>query len=329
MGLKMVTGILMRGLLLILLAVSAPAMAQDSFPTKTMKWIVPYPPGGIPDRLARAYALKLSEHFGQSVVVENKPGANSLVGGKALAQEPADGHTLLMVTSVVAVGRTLYPGSSWPAHPLDTFAPVSSMIQMANVIVVPASSPYTTIGELIAAAKAKPGTLQYGVPSLGSSVHIGMELFSERSGIKLSTIGFKGGPDLATNLIGGHIGIAADNLTNALPHIQSGKLRALMVMSRARNPVIPNVPSSSDAGFPDFASTSWQGVVVRAGTPQPIVEKLAREIARISALPEIKKMFEERGDSLEASTPAQFEALIREEATSMTAALKRLHITSQ
>jgi len=312
----------------LLLVAALPALAQDNFPSKPVKWIVPYPPGGIPDRLARAYTIRLAQAWGQPVVVENKPGANSLIGGKALGEEPADGHTMLMITSVVAVGRALYPTSSWPAHPLDVFAPVSSMIKLTNVVVVPADSPYKTMADLIAASKAGKNPVQYGVPSLGSSVQLGMEVFAERSGMKVAGVPFKGGPDLATNLIGGHIGLAADNLTNSLPHIRSGKLRALMVMSPQRNSVIPDVPSTTDVGYGDFESSSWQGVAVKVGTPKPIVDKISREIVRISKLPEVRKLFEEQGDILVSSTPEEFAGLIRHEATTMTAVLKRLHITS-
>ena len=313
----------------LLLVAALPASAQDNYPSKPIKWIVPYPPGGIPDRLARAYAIRLAQAWGQPVVVENKPGANSLIGGKALGEEPADGYTLLMITSVVAVGHTLYPTASWPAHPLDVFAPVSSMIKLTNVVVVPADSPYKSMADLIAASKAAKDPVQYGVPSLGSSVHLGMELLAQRTAMKVAGVPYKGGPDLAMNLIGGHIGLGADNLTNSLPHIRSGKLRALMVMSPQRNPVIPDVPSTTDVGYGDFESSSWQGVAVKVGTPKPIVDKLSREIVRISKLPEVRKLFEEQGDQLVSSTPEEFAALIRHEAGTMTAVLKRLNITSQ
>jgi tripartite-type tricarboxylate transporter receptor subunit TctC len=245
----------------------------------------------------------------------------------ALAEEPAAGHTRLMITSVVAVGRTLYPGSAWPAHPLDVFAPVSDMIKLTNVVVVPASSPFKTMQDLVVAGQGGAGPVQYGVPSLGSSVHLGMEMLAERGGFKVAGIGFKGGPDLINNVIGGHIGVAADNLTNSLAHIRSGRVRALMVMSPTRNAVIPQVPCSADAGFGDFESVSWQGVAVKAGTPRPLVERLARELALIAAMPGVRKMFEEQGDFIVASTPDAFASLIRQETATMTAVLKRLNIT--
>ena len=313
----------------VLVAAAPPLRAQDSFPGKPIKWIVPYPPGGIPDRLARAYAIRLNQAWGQPVIVENKPGANSLIGGKALGDEPADGHTLLMITSVVAVGRALYPTSSWPAHPLDVFAPVSSMIKLSNVVVVPADSPHKSMADLITSSKANRDGVQYGVPSLGSSVHLGMEMLAERSGMNVKGVGFKGGPDLINNVIGNHIGVAADNLTNSLAHIRSGKVRALMVMSPVRNAVVPHVLSATEAGFGDFESASWQGVAVRVGTPKPIVDKISREIVRISQLPEMRKMFEEQGDLLVSSTPEEFTSVIRHEVTTMTAVVKRLNITSQ
>ena len=319
---KLLRNLLLFAITTLVFAAPLPVLAQDTFPSKPIKWIVPYPPGGIPDRLARAYAIRLNQAWGQPVIVENKPGANSLIGGKAIGEEPADGHTLIIITSVVAVGRALYPTSSWPAHPLDVFAPVSSMIKLSNVIVVPVDSPHRTIADLIASSKVDKDGVQYGVPSLGSSVHLGMEIFGERSGMKVAGVGFKGGPDLINNVIGGHIGVAADNLTNSLPHIRSGKVRALMVMSPTRNVVVPNVPSSTDTGFGDFESYSWQGVAVRVGTPKAIIDKISREIVRISKLPEIRKMFEEQGDILVSSTPEEFANLIREETRVTAKAIK-------
>lgn len=311
----------------LLATASLPASAQENFPNKQIRWIVPFPPGGIPDRLARTYAQHMGQSLGQSVIVENRPGANSLVGSKALAEQPADGHTLMMVTPVIAVGRALYPASTWPDHPLDVFSPVSAMIKLTNVVVVPADSPYKTMADLITAGKAGNEPIQYGVPSLGSSVHLGMEMLAQRAGAKMASIGFKGGPDLINNVLGGHVGVAADNLTNALSHIRSGRVRALMVMSPSRNAVIPDVPSAAEVGFPGFESVSWVGVTVKVNTPKPLVDKLSREIARISSLPEVRRVFEEQGDFIVSSTPEEFSSLIRNEEATMTKVIEKLGIS--
>jgi tripartite-type tricarboxylate transporter receptor subunit TctC len=315
----------------LLAAAPLPALAQsaDQYPTGMIKWIVPYPAGGIPDRLARAFGEKLREAWGQTVIVENMPGANSLIGNEALARSAPDGHTMIMLTPVIAVGRTLYPTANWPEDPLSIFAPVSRMIKTSNVIVVPAASEYKTIADLISRTKAAAQPELFGVPSIGSAVHLGMEEFAERTGMKLQVVPFKGGPQLIGDLVGGHIGLAADNLSNALPHIRSGRARALMVMSPTRNPVAPEIPSTADAGWKDFESASWQGVAVRAGTPKPIIDKISREIQRIGKLPELKARFEDRGDTLETTTPEEFTSLIRSESMRMSALIKRRNIKGQ
>lgn len=305
------------------------AQGADQYPSGMIRWIVPYPAGGIPDRLARAFGEKLQEAWGQTVIVENMPGANSLIGNEALARSAPDGQTMIMLTPVIAVGRTLYPTANWPADPLSIFAPVSRMIKTSNVIVVPANSPYKTIADLVARSKSAAQPELFGVPSIGSAVHLGMEEFAERTGMNLQVVPFKGGPQLIGDIIGGHIGLAADNLSNSLPHIRSGRARALMVMSPSRNPVAPDIPSTADAGDPAFESASWQGVAVRAGTPKPIVDKIAREIIRIGKLPELKAKFEDRGDTLETTTPEEFTTLIRSESVRMGALIKRRNIKGQ
>ena len=306
--------------------VSPPATAQGGYPNRPIRWVVPLPAGGITDRIARAYAHKLKDALGQPVVVENKPGANTLIGTEMVAQAPADGHTFLSVTPPLLTGAVLYPKANWPADPLQIFTPVSNLIRLTNVIVVPADSPYKNVHDLIAHSSTSPKPVSYGSSSLGSVIHLAMEEFALRSGAKLTVVPYKGGPPMLNDLIGGHLGLAVDNLTNSLPHIRAGKLRALLVLSESRNAAIPDVPTTSDLGMKDFEASGWQGIAVNKGTPREIVERLEKEFIRISALPEIKKQFEASGDTILGTTSTEFARQIREQGQRQQDLIRKLNI---
>lgn len=314
---------------LFLCAAALPLAARaqgGAYPKEPIKWIVPLPPGGITDRIARAYADKLKDALGQPVVVENRPGGNTLIGTQAVAQAPADGLTLVSVTPALLTGAVLYPKASWPADPLQAFTPVSNLIKLTNVIVVPANSPYKTVQDLIRAGNAEPTPIAYGASSLGSVIHLSMEEFGIRNGVKLNVVPYKGGPPLLTDLIGGHVGLAVDNLANSLPHIRAGKLRALLVLSDTRNAALPDVPTTTDLGMKDFEASGWQGVAVPKGTPQAIVDRLEKEFIRISALPEIKRAFEASGDLIVGSTSAEFANLMVVQGQRQRDLIKKLNI---
>ena len=314
---------------LFLCAAALPLAARaqgGAYPKEPIKWIVPLPPGGITDRIARAYADKLKDALGQPVVVENRPGGNTLIGTQAVAQAPADGLTLVSITPALLTGAVLYPKANWPADPLQAFTPVSNLIKLTNVIVVPANSPYKTVQDLIRAGKAEPTPISYGASSLGSVIHLSMEEFGMRNGVKLNVVPYKGGPPMLTDLIGGHVGLAVDNLTNSLPHIRAGKVRALLVLSDTRNVALPDVPTTADLGMKDFEASGWQGVAVPKGTPQAIVDRLEKEFIRISALPEIKRAFEASGDLIVGSTSAEFANLMVVQGQRQRDLIKKLNI---
>lgn len=304
-----------------------PARAQTApYPSQPIRWVVPVPAAGIVDRVARAYAEKLKDSLGQAVIVDNKAGGNTLIGTEAVATAKPDGLTLLSITPALVTGAMLYPKANWPADPLQTFIPVSALIKLANIIVVPADSPYKTVQELIQKSKSGSNPLPYGASSLGSMVHLGMEEFGMRSGAKVEVVPYKGGPPMLQDLLGGHLGAAVDNLSNSLPYIRSGKLRALLVLSEERNAAIPDVPSTADIGMKGFDASGWQGVAVPKGTPQPIVDRLEKEFMRISALPEIKKAFEDRGDVIVGSSSAEFTKLMRQQAQDQQELIRKLSI---
>jgi len=304
-----------------------PARAQTSpYPSQPLKWVVPVPAGGIVDRVARAYSEKLKDSLGKAVLVENKAGGNTLIGTEAVAMAKPDGLTLLSVTPALVTGAILYPKANWPADPLQAFIPVSALIRLANIIVVPADSPYKTVQELIQKSKAGSNPVPYGASSLGSMVHLGMEEFGMRSGAKFEVVPYKGGPPMLQDLLGGHLGLAVDNLSNSLPYIRSGKLRALLVLSEERNATIPDVPSTADLGMKGFDASGWQGVAVPKGTPQPIVDRLEKEFMRISALPEIRTAFEGRGDVIVGSSAAEFTKLMLQQAQNQQELIRKLNI---
>ena len=297
---------------------------SNSYPSQPIKWVVPVPAGGIVDRVARAYSDKLKDSLGQPLLVENKAGGNTLIGTQVVAEAKPDGLTLLSVTPALVTGAVLYPQANWPVDPLQTFTPVSWLIKLTNVIVVPGNSAFKTIQDLIQKSRSNP--IQYGASSLGSMDHLGMEEFGVRSGAKLSVVPYKGGPPMLQDLLGSHLGLAVDNLSNSLPHIRSGKLRALLVLSEERNAMVPDVPSTADIGMKDFDASGWQGVAVPKGTPQPVVDRLEKEFMRISVLPEIKRAFEGQGDVIVGSSSVEFTKLIRAQTQKQQELIRKLNI---
>lgn len=307
------------------LAQAASAQPAVAYPSGAVRWIVPYPPGGAGDTVARAYAGRLKDALGQPVIVENRPGANTLIGFSALLEAPADGHTMLMIAPVVTTGHLLYPKAKWPSDPLAVMQPVSQLLRLANVMVVPASSPYRSIRDLLDHPKGKEPLL-YGASSVGSPVHLAMEDFARRTGLPVRAVPYKGGPSMLPDLIGGQIGLAIENLFNVLPYIKSGKLRPLLVLSSQRSEVIPDVPSSADLGYEDLDWAGWQGVVVKAGTPSAIVEKLEAEFRRLSSEPELRKVAEAGGAIVVGGSAAAFTDLVRTDGLRQTALIRALGI---
>ena len=294
------------------LATAAAAQTADNYPSKPIRWIVPYPAGGPTDRLTRDFASQLQQALGQPVIVDNRAGGNTLVGTQAVMNAPADGYTLFTLTPPLVSGPLLYPDGSWPADALAVFQPVSMFIKVNNGLVVPANSPYTSIQDLLAAGKRERKPVLFGTASIGTAAHIAALQFGMRTGIEMSSVPYKGAAPMITDVLAGHIGLATDSLTNWTSHVKTGKGRVLVILGPERAAAWPNVPSMKDLGFPDFEGAGWQGLGVRVGTPKPIVDRLTREIQRISKTPEIKR-HEESGDEIIGSTPEYFTAFIRDE----------------
>jgi tripartite-type tricarboxylate transporter receptor subunit TctC len=293
----------------LVLAFAAAAVAQE-YPTKPVRLIIPFPPGGSNDVVGRMIATQLGERLGKQVVVDNRGGAGGVLGTEVAAGSAPDGYTLLVISLAYTVNPWLY---KLKYDPLKAFAPVAMLASGANVLSVHPSVPVTSVKELIALAKQKPGELNYASAGAGSFQHLGSELFRLMAGVDIVHIPFKGGGPAMIDVVGGHSQVLFSSLVQTGGHIRSGKLKALGVGSVARSPLFPELPTIAEAGVPGYEMANWWGIVAPAGTPQPIVDKLAREIGAVLALPETQKLFAGEGAEVVQKTPAEFAAFIEAE----------------
>jgi tripartite-type tricarboxylate transporter receptor subunit TctC len=270
---------------------------------------VPYPPGGFNDTLGRTLAAKFTEAWGQPAIVENKPGANTVIGSDFVAKSAPDGYTLLIVAFPFAVTPSLL--KNMPYDTVKDFAPIAWAAVSPNVLVVNPSLPVKSVGELIALAKAKPGTLSYASTGNGSSNHISMELFKSLAGVDIVHIPYKGSGPAVTDLLGGQVQLMFDNAPNVMPQVKAGKLRALGMSSARRASFAPEIPTVAESGVPGYEVAVWFGVVAPAGTPREIVQKLNAEVLKILAMPDVRERFTAAGVEPVGSTPEQFGEHIR------------------
>jgi tripartite-type tricarboxylate transporter receptor subunit TctC len=292
-------------------AFAQPAFAQ-SYPTKPIKLIVPFPPAGSTDLSARAVASKLGERLGQPVVIENKPGAGGNIGSDMAAKSPADGYTLLVGTvGTHGINPSLYSKMSYD-H-LKDFTPVILLSTTPNVLVVHPSFAPSSVKEVIALAKAKPGELTFASSGSGTSIHLSGELFKSMAGIQMTHVPYKGSGPMLVDLMGGQTSMAFDNLSSAIAHIKAGKLKAIATTGPQRAPALPDLPTISEAGLTGYDSTSWNAVYAPAGTPKEIVDRLNKELRAILESAETRKFFAEQGAEAGGGTPQQLDAFMRAE----------------
>lgn len=285
--------------------------AQD-YPSKPVRFVVPFAPGGTTDVLARLVGERLSASLGQQFVVDNKPGAGGNVGTAQVAKAEPDGYTLLMGTvGTHAINASIYP--SLPYDPVQDFAPVTLVATVPNVLVVNPEVPANSVAELIALAKEKPGELNFASSGNGSSIHLSGELFKAMTGVDIVHVPYKGSGPAVIDLLGGQVQMMFDNLPSSAPQIKAGKLRPLGVTSKERSPTLPDVPTIAEAGVPGYEALSWFGVLVPAGTPEAIVAKLRDEIAEALADPAMRERFAELGAVPVGDTPAEFADFISAE----------------
>ena len=261
------------------------AAAADAYPTHTVRWVVPYPPGGTTDILARIMAQRLTERLGQQVVVDNRPGAGNNIGTELVVKAPPDGYTVLLVNPANAINATLYQNLSF--NFLRDLAPVAGLVRVPNVMEVTVSLPAKTVAEFIAYAKANPGKVILASSGSGTSVHLSGELFKSMTGVDLTHVPYKGAGPALVDLIGGQTHVMFDNLPSSIEYIKSGKLRALGVTTQKRAAALPDVPTVADT-VPGYEASAWFGMAAPKGTPAEIVNRLNREINDALADPKIK-----------------------------------------
>jgi tripartite-type tricarboxylate transporter receptor subunit TctC len=297
--------------ILALSAFASPAtLAQTTdWPTKPVKFISPFPPGGSVDPLARLMAVKLSESLGQQFIVENKTGASGSIGTAFVAKSPPDGYTYVFVFDTHAVNPSLLP--NMPFDTLKDLAPVMVVGTSPMVIVTNASKPYKTFADVIAAAKARPGTITYGTVGAGSLGHLTMTLLQQAAGITLIHVPYKGGGPMTTDALGGQIDLGIASVAQQGPHVRGGKLRGLAVTGDRRSQVLPDVPALAESGFPGFSALAWWGIFGTAGTPKPIIDKLHAELVKALNRPEVRKQLSESlGMDIAASSPEETQKFV-------------------
>lgn len=303
-----------------------PVSAQQVYPSKTVRIVVPFAPGGSTDIFARYIADKLGPALAQPVIVENRAGAAGNIGAEVVARSAPDGYTLLMATTgVMSINNALYQNMTYDAA--KDFEPVIFVASITNVLVVAPELPATSVRELIALAKAKPGSLSFGSSGAGSSTHLSSELFKSMAEIDVLHVPYKGSSQALTDLIAGRISMIIDNMPGAIGFIKEGRLHALGVTGSKRSPALPDVPTIAEAGVPGYESLSWSGIAVPVGTPKDIVARLNREIAAILAQPDIRDKFAQAGADPIGGPPQLFADHIRVEREKWSKLIRERGIT--
>ena len=288
------------------------AQAQPAFPSKPLSIIVPFAAGGATDILARIVGQALSTEIGQSVIIENRPGAGGNIGGQLAAKANPDGHTLFMgAVGTHAINPSLY--KKMPYDPIKDLAPLTRVANVPNLLVANPQQPFKTVQELIAYAKAHPGKVNFGSSGNGTSIHLSGEMFSHMAKADIVHVPYKGSAPAMNDLLGNQIAIMFDNMPSALQYVRAGKLNALGVTSAKRSPELPNVPTIAEAGVPGYEASSWFGLFVPAATPAPVQAKLHAALVKVLAQPDVKKRMADQGAEVVSEKPEQFAAFIQAE----------------
>jgi tripartite-type tricarboxylate transporter receptor subunit TctC len=303
------------------------ALAQ-SYPSKPVRILVPYAPGGPYDDIARVIAQNLGELWGQAVVVDNRGGAGGMIGAEAVAKSSPDGYTLLLGNSgPMTINPTLQPKMLYDAQ--KDFAPVTMVLSGQMVLVVHPSLPVKNVRELVRLAKAKPGQLNYASAGVGNLQHLGMELLQSLAGIKLNHVPYKGAAPAFIDLIAGQVDLMFANIVGALPHLKSGRVRALAVSSAKRAAVLPEVPSVAESGYPTFDATTWTGIFAPAATPKEIIAKLHGDIIKVLQRQSVRDRFAAQGSEVVAETPEQLAAFMRKETALFAKVIRSANIRAE
>ncbi len=294
-------------------AALAPSLAAaQAWPSKPVRFIVPYPPGGTSDILARTLGQKLGEALGQTILVENKPGANGNVGAEFVAKSPPDGYTFLLADiGAIAISPSVYPTLGY--DPVKDFAPVTMVAYSPHILAVNPQVAANSVAELVALAKAKPGKLNYAASSTGSAPHLAGVEFAARAGINWAYIPYKGGAQAITDVVGGQADVLFNGMLATYPQVKAGKLRILAISSAKRVAAIPDVPTVAESGFPGFETGSWQGILAPPGTSREVVARLGGEVTKILQSADMKERLAAQGAEVYVMPPDEFAAFIRRE----------------
>ena len=307
-----------------LVPVMASAQSQP-WPSKSIRFIVPFPPGGGTDVLTRAVAPRLAEALGQTVVVDNRTGAGGMIGVDLAAKSPPDGYTLVLATvGQIAINPSLY--AKMPFDPVRDLAPVTLAGNIFNVLIVHPALPAQSVVALIALARSRPGQLNFGSSGTGAADHLAAELFQVMTKTKMVHVPYKGGPLAMVDLISGHLQLMFATVPTAVGLIKGGKVRAMAITNSQRFPAMPELPTIAEAGIPGFAVNNWSGVFVPAGSPPDAIARLNAELVKVLAVPEVKKRLLDNGIDALSNTPEQFAAYIRAETTKWAAVIKDANV---
>jgi tripartite-type tricarboxylate transporter receptor subunit TctC len=306
--------------------IAAPAVAAE-YPLRPIRIIVPYAAGGSTDTVARIIAPRLSQRLGQQVVVDNRTGAGTIVGTEIAAHSTPDGYTVLMATPPLVVNPSLY--SRVPYVLERDFVAVGNVASSTNLLTVHPSVAANTTAELIGLLKKNPGKLNYGSSGVGGAGHLAMALFESMAGVDAAHVPYKGGAPAVLDLVAGRISLMMANLTTAQPHIRAGRLRGLAVGKLTRSPLFPEMPTLNESGVPGYEATNWNGMVVRSGTPQAIIERLNREVIAVLSDADVTKSLTASGLEPVGDTPRHFHAYLKSEASKWQALVKKIGITAE
>jgi tripartite-type tricarboxylate transporter receptor subunit TctC len=294
------------------LAFAAPVLAQQAWPAKAIKIIVPYPPGGTSDILARAVGQKLAQSYGQPVLVENKPGATGNIGADFVAKAPPDGYTLLLADiGSLAIAPSVV--ATLPFDPVKDFAPVVMVAYSPHILAANPAVPAKDVKELVALLKANPDSLNFAISGVGGANHLAGIDFAQRAGVKWTYVPYKGGAQAITDVMAGHAQVLFNGMLATYPAVKDGKLKAIAISSARRFAAAPDVPTVAESGLPGFETGSWQGIVAPAGTPADVVRKLHASVMAILGTPEMKERLTSAGAEVRPMSPEQFADFIRDE----------------
>jgi tripartite-type tricarboxylate transporter receptor subunit TctC len=302
------------------LAAPLQALAQ-AFPTKTITLIVPFPPGGVTDPVARMVGQKVSESVKHPVIVDNKPGASGIIASELVKKAAPDGHTVLMgFTGSHAVNPSLY--AKLPYDPFKDFEPITVLINTKHVLVVPADSPANSVADLVALAKKKPGGLSFASQGVGAGGHLLGEMLKAKAKVPMEHVAYKGSAPAVQDVLASRVDMFFDAVVTSLPHIKEGKMKALAIASKERFAQLPNVPTMAEAGFPGVEMDQWFGIFVPAGTPKPVIQKLHDEFVKAVRNPEVSAKITATGLEVMTTTPEQFAALMKSDAATLGKVVK-------